>query len=252
MDASYNSQIYYMKQLARVEALRTKIAGRAMVATDGRVMPDEGDLPIGVGRRLTAAVMFIDICGFSSRPASTLAEQERMLRVLAFFFAELIRIIEDYGGTVEKNTGDGLMAYFPKDGQYAHHQAHRAVAAATTMFYAASNLLNPVIANSGVAPLDFRICIDHGGITVASVGAAKRFNSFVAIGATANIACKLLKLATENTIVIGADVLPGLPTDWQALCQIIPDSTGWEYTESKLPYFAYKYTGRWNGLRDDR
>jgi len=35
-----------------------------------------------------------------------------MLRVLNLFFTEMIRIVEDYGGAVEKNTGDGLMAYF--------------------------------------------------------------------------------------------------------------------------------------------
>ena len=70
MDATYNLKSYYDKQAARVEALRAKIASRPMVTTDGRAIPDEGDVPIGVGRRVRAAVMFIDICGFSSRPAA--------------------------------------------------------------------------------------------------------------------------------------------------------------------------------------
>jgi adenylate cyclase len=35
-----------------------------------------------------------------------------MLRVLNLYFSEMIKIAEEYGGTVEKNTGDGLMAYF--------------------------------------------------------------------------------------------------------------------------------------------
>jgi len=42
----------------------------------------------------------------------TPAEQDLMLRVLALFFSEMIRIAEEYGGVVEKNTGDGLMVYF--------------------------------------------------------------------------------------------------------------------------------------------
>ncbi|PPC79892.1 MAG: hypothetical protein CTY31_12365 [Hyphomicrobium sp.] len=224
-----------------------------MVAADGRVLPEDGDLPIGVGRRITAAVMFIDICGFSGRPASTLAEQEQLLRVLSFLFTELIRIIEDYGGTVEKNTGDGLMAYFPVDSTFTHHQSHRACAAAMTIFYTAANLLNPVIARSNIVPLNFRICVDHGWITVANVGAAKRFRSFVAIGTTANIACKLLKLAKADQILIGANVLAGLPENWRSqLCKIVPDSTGFVYTATQLPYFAYHFQGAWEGLRDDR
>ena len=35
-----------------------------------------------------------------------------LLAALNLFFSELVKVAEDYGGTVEKNTGDGLMAYF--------------------------------------------------------------------------------------------------------------------------------------------
>jgi class 3 adenylate cyclase len=82
------------------------------------------------------AVMFLDICGFSGRPADTPADQDVLLRALNLFFTEMFRIAEDYGGTVEKNTGDGLMAYFEdqaSDGRVSGCQ--RAVAAALTMMY---------------------------------------------------------------------------------------------------------------------
>jgi class 3 adenylate cyclase len=252
VDASYNSQRYHQRQAERVETLRAKIAEREMVANDGRVMPEDGDLPIGVGRRLNAAIMFIDICDFSDRPATTLHEQERMLRVLSFFFTELIKIIEDYGGTVEKNTGDGLMAYFNSDNASSHNEAQRACAAALTIFYTATNLLNPVIAHSNITPLDFRICIDHGAITVAHVGAARRFRSFVAIGTNANIACKLLKIAKANQIVVGENVKLRLPLRWQQFCTPLPDNTGFQYIDTKRPYPAYHFDAFWNGLRDDR
>lgn len=48
------------------------------------------------------AVMFIDICGFSSRQLETAEAQNLMLKVLNLFFTEMIRISEDYGGNVEK------------------------------------------------------------------------------------------------------------------------------------------------------
>jgi class 3 adenylate cyclase len=59
--------------------------------------------------------MFLDISKFSQWPAWTEQEQDILLRVLSLFFTEMIRIVEDFGGVVEKNTGDGLMAYFVKD-----------------------------------------------------------------------------------------------------------------------------------------
>src|SRR5687768_1730381 len=103
---------YWDSQIARVEALRQRIVARAEPTAPGRVVPDEGDLSIGTGRRLDLTVVFIDISGFSSRRSVSAAEQELMLRVLNLFMTEMIKVIEDYGGNVEKNTGDGLMAYF--------------------------------------------------------------------------------------------------------------------------------------------
>ena len=70
-----------------------------------------------------------------------------LLRVFDFFFTEMIRIAEDYGGTVEKNTGDGLMAYFEDGGGHRESGAKRAVACALTMMDTTSWLINPVLRN---------------------------------------------------------------------------------------------------------
>jgi hypothetical protein len=100
---------YWQSQIARVGSLRDKIA--ATVPTQpGRVIPDDEDLAIGQGRRLKMAVLFLDISGFSKRLSETEDEQAMLLNVLNLFFTEMIKIAEEYGGTVEKNTGDGLMA----------------------------------------------------------------------------------------------------------------------------------------------
>lgn len=92
-------------QVARVEQSRDAISGRDQVSALGRVMPGEADLVYGTGRRLKAAVLFLDISGCSGRPAETQHEQDVLLRVLTFFFTEMVRTAEEYGGSVEKNTG---------------------------------------------------------------------------------------------------------------------------------------------------
>lgn len=87
------------------------------------------------------AVLFLDISGFSKRPSETEEEQGMLLRVLNLFFTEMIKIAEEYGGTVEKNTGDGLMAYFEDGaGNPPERGAKRAVACALTMMAANEHL----------------------------------------------------------------------------------------------------------------
>lgn len=92
---------YWNSQIERVEQLRLKISNLPAVG-DGRVVPEDDSLSLGQGRRLRMAVMFIDICGFSSRQLETAEAQNLMLKVLNLFFTEMIRISEDYGGNVEK------------------------------------------------------------------------------------------------------------------------------------------------------
>ena len=213
----------------------------------GRVVPDPSNIPFYDGRRMDATVMFLDICSFSARPSSTAEEQENLLRILSLFFTEMIRIVEDYGGFVEKNTGDGLMAYFVHEGDEVPMQ-QRALTAALTMFHAAYSIINPVIIRSGMQAIDFRICLDHGPITTAKVGASRGFNGIVAIGATANIASKMLAYADRNTILVGTMVLGGLPDEWkERFVELKTADTGWIFTSDERPYAFWEYKGRWTG-----
>jgi adenylate cyclase len=241
---------YWQKQIERVEKLRSTISERA-TATPGRVIPDENDLAIGTGRRLPATVLFLDVSSFSQRNSITQDEQEMMLRVLNLFLTEMIRIIEDYGGNVEKNTGDGLMAYFedlPEDDANTN-STKRALACSLTMDAANQNLISPILRATGVTPLRFRVTMDHGNVTIARIGAAQRFNSNVAIGNIANFAAHMLALIKPDDIALGASAWSRIPIDWSSrwgeLSQV---STGWVYSETNFPYPLYLYKGRWARL----
>lgn len=242
MDYERLTKTYRQTQVQRLTDALSRLSSRPQVAADGRVVPGDRDLALGTGRRLTMAVLFLDLCGFSGRPAESAQEQEVLLRVFDFFFTEMTRIAEEYGGTVEKNTGDGLMAYF-EDGEESG--AKRAVACALTMMDTTSWLINPVLHESGVQEIEFRVGIDHGTVTVSEIGAAKRFRSLVAIGTTANVACKMLDVAKAGEILIGAHAFHRLPAYWQGWCRLRALETGWIYKSTGLPYPFYQYTGRW-------
>lgn len=243
---------YWDRQVQRVLRLRDRIRERDDALANGRVVPDGADLALGSGRRLNMAVMFIDICAFTSRPAETDAEQREMLAALNLFFSEMIRVAEDYAGTVEKNTGDGLMAYFEDNaGTPPESGAKRAVACALTMMAAREHLIDPILVASGFNPFAFRISVDYGTVTIANLGVARGFNSYVAIGTTANFAAKMLSHADPQEIVIGESVRKNLPLNWQThFTQVHPEPTGWTYSVSSEPYLLYKYTGRWSRLTE--
>jgi class 3 adenylate cyclase len=190
--------------------------------------------------------MFLDISGFSGRRSSTPEEQELMLRVLNLFVTEMIRIIEDYGGCVEKNTGDGLMAYFEDDADAGANSTKRAVACALTMHAANEYLVSPILRATPVAPLSFRITMDHGPVTIARIGSAQRFNANVAIGNTANFAAHMLRHVRGGEIGMGSSAWSRLPDTWRTLwTELSPVATGWVFGDSTLPYPLYLYTGRW-------
>ena len=138
---------YWTQQAQRVESLRLTINERSQVRP-GRVIPEGDDVVIGSGRRLNLAVLFLDISGFSARASFTDGEQATNLRVLSLFFSEMIKIAEDYGGVVEKNTGDGLLAYFEDNSPAPTPASQKAVAAALTMFAANEYLIGPIIRRS--------------------------------------------------------------------------------------------------------
>lgn len=179
MQYDYLEQSYWTDQITRVSNLRDRIATRA-ASPAGRVVPEDTDLSIGAGRRLSLTVMFIDISGFSSRSSATAEEQELMLRVLNLFMTETIKVVEDYGGHVEKNTGDGLMAYF--EDSTGVNSTHKAIACSLTLHAANDYLVAPILRATPVLPLQFRVSMDYGEVTIARIGAAQRFNANVAIG----------------------------------------------------------------------
>ena len=142
------------------------------------------------------------------------------------------------------------MAYFEDGGGSPGEKGtKRALAAALTMMTANDYLIRPVLLATPVLEISFRISIDYGTLTVARLGAPRRFNSIVAIGATANFASKMLALARPGEIVLGDLARNELSLAWQmAFTELITEETGWSYRVSNRSYPLYRYTGRWSRL----
>jgi adenylate cyclase len=174
-----------------------------------------------------------------------------MLRALNLFMTEMIRVIEEYGGSVEKNTGDGLLAYFDETqaSQTGANSTKKALACALTMSAANDLLIAPVLRATDLAPFQIRLTLEYGPITVARIGPPRRFNANVAIGNAANFASKALGWIKPGEIALGAAAAGRIPPAWfNNFTSLSPVSTGWVYSQTDMPYPLYLYTGRWNKL----
>jgi adenylate cyclase len=154
----------------------------------------------------------------------------------------MIRILEDYGGTIEKNTGDGLLVWFV-DGssERTGNGSERALKAAIEMQQRNQRSVSPALRSRGIEEIAFRVTIDCGPVTIANLGSAKRHHSNTAIGTKANIACKLLRLAGPGDIVIGDVARNSFPLSVQSRLSPIMADTGWYYRLSGDRYPAWVY-----------
>ncbi|KZL28392.1 adenylate/guanylate cyclase domain-containing protein [Pseudovibrio sp. Ad37] len=218
---------------------------RLPVASAGRQIPSTDGISIHRGRHIDAAVMFIDICNFTSYPAWTPEEQSVLSESLSLLFSEFVRVIEEHGGFIEKNTGDGLMAYFAPQVKERSNSVEQALSTALAIFYVAKNVINQVLIVNGNPTFDFRITIDEGPITIAKFGAARRFNGLVAVGTVANIASKLLALADPNSILLGTRAVSLLPLEHQQqFVQLKTLESGFIHLDTGYKYAVWEYIGR--------
>jgi class 3 adenylate cyclase len=207
--------------------------------TQGRVMPDLEQVTIGSAKQFRLAVLFLDICHSSQWLNWTPEEQKNVLRIMNIFMAEMINIVSDFSGQFEKNTGDGLMAYFGHDVTSDADKVKPAVEAATVMHYINDTYISPFLGQNHLWKIPFRVGIDLGPVTIARVGIRGQGNSIVAIGTAANIACKLMNIIPEGGICIGHEVYEHLPNSWSTACSRSDKPSGFVYVQTQAPYPAW-------------
>lgn len=242
---------YWKEVITRLDESIKKIQELEEATSTGRTIPQDEHLVIGEGKQLSVAVMYIDICNYSGWPAGNFLEQADVLNIFNLFLSEMVRIARDYGGEIEKNTGDGLLIYFdPQSGENETELCKRSLACGLTMLACTKNLINLILRGSGFQEVHFRIGMDFGPVTIAKVGSARLFNSRVVIGAIANVASKMLKFGGNDEVVIGGEFLKRLPQGWSQHASLITYNSGFIYKLTGALYPIYRYNGRWLKLND--
>ncbi len=147
---------------------------------------------------MTTTILFADIKGFSTF-SERMAPRE-VNRILNQYFSRMTDIIFDYGGTLDKYLGDGLMAIFSAPLE-KKDDAERAIQAAKIIRDEIKVMFSE---GETDVKFDMRFGINTGRVVAGQLGSPKRMD-YTVIGDAVNTASRLQTIATPNKIYIGEE-----------------------------------------------
>ena len=156
-------------------------------------------------REITA--LFCDLRGFTGFSESS--DPEDVMALLREYHAAIGEIINNYGGTLERYAGDGVMVVF-NDPIPVDNPALQAVRMSIDMRAAIGELIEKW--RKLGHDIGFGIGIAHGFATLGTIGFEGRFD-YAAIGTVSNVASRLCDEAKPGQILISPRVLMAVEND---------------------------------------
>lgn len=149
------------------------------------------------GRRSEITVMFADLRGFTRYARS--ASPDEVAETLNSYLSVMANAVLKAGGTLDKYTGDGVMAFFGAPIDDPHHPSKALSAAKAVMGELAE--LNRRRSALGLTVLEAGIGVASGKAVVGNFGTERRME-FTAIGDPVNLAARLESVAGDAQILV--------------------------------------------------
>lgn len=143
-------------------------------------------------RRKLVTVLFADVSGFTA--FSEHMDAEDVANIVNHLWIQADRIIQEYGGHIDKHIGDEVMALWGTESA-REDDAERAVRAALKMQETFRD-------GVGSLPIGLKVGINSGQVLLSAVGTQ---GEFTAIGDTVNTASRLVNSAKGGDILISHD-----------------------------------------------
>jgi len=150
--------------------------------------------------------------------------QEQASTFYSVFLNTVGYIIQNNGGKVVKNTGDGILFYFPKLSTITG--SYNSTLGCGTKILQATDMINKIYKKRNISEIHYRISLDYGPLMIAKYVTSSCRDIF---GPTVNICSKINHLAKPDQLVIGGD-----------LYQIVKKSKDYKFSEVEEFYSALK------------
>jgi len=141
-------------------------------------------------------VLFADVVG--SMKLAAVLDAERLREVMAAVFTRSAAVVQRFGGTVDKFTGDGIMALFGAPVALEDH-AVRACLAALDMQEQMTQLAGEVSLRDGVE-LAVRVGLNSGRVIAGEIGSGP--SGYTAVGEQVGLAQRMESVAPPGGVMI--------------------------------------------------
>jgi adenylate cyclase len=209
----------YAEQVKREAMVRSNFERYFAPNIAAEIAQQDTVVPLG-GDRRPITILFSDIRGFTSMAESM--RPDAIAQLLTEYFSEMVEIIFEHGGTLDKFVGDSVMALW--GAPIAHPgDPDRALKAAMAM-QEAIRRLNERWVSAGRPEIGVGIGINYGEVFAGNIGSHRRLE-YTVIGDAVNVANRLCSEAGPGEILVS-----------EALCQVVKEYADYEY----LPEMALR------------
>jgi adenylate cyclase len=214
---------HYAEQLRREATVRSNFERYFAPNVAAEIAQQEGAARPG-GERRPITVLFSDIRGFTAMAEGM--GPDAIAGLLTDYFSEMVDVVFEHGGTLDKFIGDAVMALWGAPIAHAD-DPNRALRAAIAMQEAITRL-NREWAGQGRPELGVGIGISHGDVFAGNIGSHRRLE-YTVIGDAVNVAARLCAEAGPGEILVS-----------EPFCQVVNAAVDYEY----LPEIAIKGKAR--------
>lgn len=186
----------YGEQMRREAMVRSNFERYFAPHVAAAIVGRQENIELG-GERRPVTVLFSDIRDFTA--LSEGMPPDAIAHLLTEYFTEMVDILFEYGGTLDKFIGDAVMALWgapiAQEGD-----AERALEAAIAMQHGVAEL-NAKWRKEGREAIRIGIGINHGDVFAGNIGSQRRLE-YTVIGDTVNVASRLSSKAGPGEILI--------------------------------------------------
>jgi adenylate cyclase len=165
------------------------------------IAQQDGAIRLG-GERRPITVLFSDIRGFTAMAESM--GPDAVAQLLSEYFSEMVEVIFEHGGTLDKFIGDAVMALWGAPISHSD-DPDRAIQAALAMQQSIEDL-NRGWAAAGRPEIGVGFGISYGEVFAGNIGSHRRLE-YTVIGDAVNVAARLCAEAGPGEILVSESLL---------------------------------------------